>query len=92
MYKKETKCLVNQKGDEPTDRQTNDERTRWTDKHTDQQQQIIDVNRGKTLVKSRPLENFFPPIERRKGNNSRKSVTWSAVPDAPKLVYVGMRL
>ena len=24
--------------------------------------------------------------------NSRKSVTWSAVPDAPKLVYVGMRL
>ena len=23
---------------------------------------------------------------------SRKSVTWSAVPDAPKLVYVGMRL
>ena len=24
--------------------------------------------------------------------NSRKSVTWSAVPDAPKLVYVGLRL
>ena len=24
--------------------------------------------------------------------NSRKSVTWSVVPDAPKLVYVGMRL
>ena len=23
--------------------------------------------------------------------NSRKSVTWSAVPDAPMLVYVGMR-
>ena len=22
--------------------------------------------------------------------NSRKSVTWSAVPDAPKLVYIGM--
>ena len=28
--------------------------------------------------------------ERKK--NSRKSVTWSAVPDASKLVYVGMRL
>ena len=28
----------------------------------------------------------------KKGKNSRKSVTWSAVPDAPKLVYVGMRL
>ena len=27
-----------------------------------------------------------------KEENSRKSVTWSAVPDAPKLVYVGMRL
>ena len=27
-----------------------------------------------------------------KADNSRKSVTWSAVPDAPKLVYVGMRL
>ena len=24
--------------------------------------------------------------------NSRKSVTWSAVPDAPKLVYVGLKL
>ena len=24
-----------------------------------------------------------------KNDNSRKSVTWSAVPDAPKLVYVG---
>ena len=24
-------------------------------------------------------------------DNSRKSVTWSAVPDAPMLVYVGMR-
>ena len=26
------------------------------------------------------------------GQNSRKSVTWSAVPNAPKLVYVRMRL
>ena len=29
---------------------------------------------------------------RKWGRNSRKSVTWSAVPDAPKLVYMGMRL
>ena len=34
-------------------------------------------------------QNFWETLEA--GANSCKSVTWSAVPDAPMLVYVGMR-
>ena len=39
--------------------------------------------------------NIYWKVEKPKSlfmnHNSRKSVRWSAVPDAPKLMYVGMR-
>ena len=37
-------------------------------------------------------EWYAQKAQKHQKSNSRKSVTWSAVPDAPKLVYVGMRL
>ena len=40
-----------------------------------------------STIPPQKMINFLKPFMR----NSRKSVTWSAVPDAPKLVCVGMR-
>ena len=37
------------------------------------------------------LWGHCPKREEKKGKNSRKSVTWSVVPNAPMLVYVRMR-
>ena len=60
-----------------TDRQTDRQTERQTETETETDRHI-------QLEKDRMTDTLK--------NNSRKSVTWSAVPDAPKLVYVGMRL
>ena len=48
--------------------------------------------RNKERKKERKKKKKKGEKDRKHKRNSRKSVTWSAVPDAPKLVYVGMRL
>ena len=43
-------------------------------------------------IRASGQEPYALNAQKHQKSNSRKSVTWSAVPDAPKLVYVGMRL
>ena len=48
-------------------------------------------DREREQERDRQTETGSSETKRVRDRNSRKSVTWSAVPDAPMLVYVGMR-
>ena len=51
-----------------------------------------DTGKEGSRQKNPQCQGFLRKMRNLSRRDGRKSITWSAVPDAPKLVYVGMKL